>query len=81
MREPTKVTQALGGNWYGCCGTAACPVCQPEGRKDQNALTIMALCDRMEIALTAADTTRARLLEALLHDALEPATEALEAAE
>ena len=40
MREATKVTQALGGNWYGSYGTAACPVCQPEGRKGQNALTI-----------------------------------------
>lgn len=40
MRDATKVTQALGGKWYGRYGTAACPVCQPEGRKDQNALTI-----------------------------------------
>jgi type I restriction enzyme S subunit len=31
---------------------------------------LMALCDRLEAALTAADTTRARLLEALLHEAL-----------
>jgi type I restriction enzyme S subunit len=34
---------------------------------------LMALCDRLEAALTTADTTRARLLEALLHEALEPA--------
>ena len=34
---------------------------------------LMALCDRLEAALTTADTTRARLLEALLHDALDPA--------
>lgn len=40
MREATQVTHALGGKWYGCYGIAACPVCQPEGRKDQNALTI-----------------------------------------
>jgi type I restriction enzyme S subunit len=33
---------------------------------------LMALCDRLEAALTSADTTRARLLEALLHEALEP---------
>jgi type I restriction enzyme, S subunit len=33
---------------------------------------LMALCDRLEAALTTADTTRARLLEALLHEALEP---------
>ena len=43
---------------------------------------LMALCDRLEAALTTADTTRARLLEALLQEALDPATEAVtEAAE
>ncbi|WP_206779615.1 restriction endonuclease subunit S [Brevirhabdus pacifica] len=42
---------------------------------------LMALCDRLEAALTTADTTRTRLLEALLHEALEPATGTLEAAE
>ncbi|MHA3980574.1 restriction endonuclease subunit S [Halovulum sp. GXIMD14794] len=40
---------------------------------------LLALCDRLEAALTTADTTRTRLLEALLHEALEPA-EAREAA-
>jgi type I restriction enzyme S subunit len=33
---------------------------------------LMALCDRLETALTTADTTRARLLDALLHEALTP---------
>lgn len=42
---------------------------------------LMALCDRLETALTTADTTRTRLLEALLHEALEPATDIMEAAE
>jgi type I restriction enzyme, S subunit len=42
---------------------------------------LMALCDGLEVSLTAADTTRRRLLEALLHEALEPAADALEAAE
>jgi type I restriction enzyme S subunit len=43
---------------------------------------VMALCDPLEGALTTADTTRARLLEALLHEALEPsATPATEATE
>ncbi|RDC68529.1 hypothetical protein DLJ49_19805 [Rhodovulum sp. 12E13] len=43
---------------------------------------LMALCDRMETAVTTADTTRARLLEALLHEALDPAANAItEAAE
>ena len=35
--------------------------------------TLMALCDRLEAALAATDTTRARLLDALLHEALDPA--------
>jgi len=43
---------------------------------------LMVLCDRLEAALTTTDTTRARLLEALLHEALDPAAEAVtEAAE
>ena len=33
---------------------------------------LMALCDRLEAALTTTDTTRSRLLEALLHEALTP---------
>ena len=33
---------------------------------------LMALCDRLEAALASADTTRQRLLEALLHEALTP---------
>ena len=42
----------------------------------------MALCDRLEAGLTTADTTRAHLLESLLHAALDPAAEAVtEAAE
>lgn len=42
---------------------------------------LMALCDRLEAALTTADTTRAGLLEALLHDALVPAARTMAAAE
>lgn len=42
---------------------------------------LMALCDRLEATLARASTSRARLLEALLHEALAPAEEALEAAE
>lgn len=43
---------------------------------------LMALCDRLEAALTTAATTRARLLDALLADALNPATmQEMEAAE
>ena len=35
---------------------------------------LMALCDRLATALATADSTRARLLEALLADALDPAS-------
>jgi type I restriction enzyme S subunit len=42
---------------------------------------LMTLCDQLEAALTTADTTRTRLLEALLHEALEPNAPIQEAAE
>ena len=43
---------------------------------------LMALCERLEATLTTADTTRVRLLEALLREALTPAPKAItEAAE
>lgn len=34
------VTLSLGGRWHGRYGAAPCPVCQPERRRYQNALTI-----------------------------------------
>lgn len=37
---------------------------------------LMALCDRLEACLSAGDATRARLLDALLHEALAPASPA-----
>lgn len=43
--------------------------------------TLMVLCDRLEAALTTANTTRTRLLEALLHEALVPGAASMEAAE
>lgn len=42
--------------------------------------SLMALCDRLEAALTEANTTRTRLLEALLHEALEPTSGTLKVA-
>lgn len=38
---------------------------------------LMALCDRLEASLTA--TTRSKLLEAVLHEALVPTVEAVDA--
>ncbi|QCO54451.1 restriction endonuclease subunit S [Pseudorhodobacter turbinis] len=36
---------------------------------------LMALCDQLEASITTTATTRSKLLNALLHEALEPATE------
>lgn len=35
-----ELTLHLRGRWHGTYGCAACPVCQPERRQDQNALTL-----------------------------------------
>jgi hypothetical protein len=55
MNGAREVTLALGGRWHGRYGTAPCPVCQPERRRDQNALTLadgkaglLAHCKRAE---------------------------------
>ncbi len=40
MMDARHLTQTLGGKWYGSYGTAPCPVCQPEQRRGQNALTL-----------------------------------------
>lgn len=40
MIDARSLTMALGGRWHGRYGAAPCPVCQPDRRKDQNALTI-----------------------------------------
>ncbi len=38
--EAQTLTQSLGGTWRGAYGTAPCPVCQPERRADQRALSV-----------------------------------------
>jgi hypothetical protein len=40
MTDARTLTLDLGGRWHRSYGTAACPVCQPERRNDQNALTL-----------------------------------------
>lgn len=40
MSDARSMVTFLNGHWHGHYGTAPCPVCQPEARKDQNALTI-----------------------------------------
>lgn len=40
MMEAERITRALGGDWRHGQGLAPCPVCQPEGRRDQRALSL-----------------------------------------
>ena len=40
MRDANIITTELGGRWNGRYGSAPCPVCQPERRREQNALTL-----------------------------------------
>jgi hypothetical protein len=40
MTDARTLTMALGGRWWRGYGSAPCPVCQPERRKDQDALTL-----------------------------------------
>ena len=40
FEEARELTLALGGCWFGGYGKAPCPVCQPERRKKQDALTV-----------------------------------------
>ncbi len=40
MTDARTLTLGLGGKWLACYGTAPCPVCQAERRRDQNALTL-----------------------------------------
>lgn len=47
MIDPAQLTRDLGGKWHRHYGTAPCPVCQSERRKDQNALGICTVGDRL----------------------------------
>lgn len=40
MSQARNLTLALSGDWRGNHGSAACPICQPERRRDQRALSI-----------------------------------------
>lgn len=40
MTDAQELTLALGGRWHGRYGCAACPVCQPERKHTQTALTL-----------------------------------------
>jgi hypothetical protein len=40
VSDAQQITLACGGRWHGQYGTAPCPICQPEARPGQNALTL-----------------------------------------
>lgn len=40
MMNAQAITAQLGGKWHGRYGAAPCPICQPDLRKGQNALTL-----------------------------------------
>ena len=40
MTDAQTLTLELGGKWHGHYGSASCPVCQPDHRRDQDALTL-----------------------------------------
>ncbi|OYX78186.1 MAG: hypothetical protein B7Y82_04720 [Sphingomonadales bacterium 32-65-25] len=40
MADAHDLALRLGGRWHGSYGTAPCPVCQPDRRRDQDALTL-----------------------------------------
>jgi phage/plasmid primase-like uncharacterized protein len=40
MTDARTLTENLGGRWHQRYGAAPCPICQPERRKGQNALTL-----------------------------------------
>lgn len=44
MIDAQNLTKTLGGRWHRHYGVAPCPICQPEGRKDQVALTLSDGC-------------------------------------
>ena len=49
MNDAQNLTESFGGKWYGNHGSAPCPVCQPERRKDQHGLSIKAEAGRLLI--------------------------------
>lgn len=40
MSKARRIVEALGGEWRGRSGLAPCPLCQPEGRRDQRGLSV-----------------------------------------
>ena len=80
MTDARELTLALGGRWHGRYGTCACPCCQPERRKGQNALTLgygngrRLVLDCKKTACAFLDILAAAGLRAGDHRAPDPAT-------
>lgn len=86
MTDARELTLALGGRWHGRYGAAPCPVCQPERRRTQDALTLadgraglLAHCKRSGCAFL--DILAAAGLRAGDYTPPDPATLALRDAE
>ena len=47
MTDARELVTALGGRWHGSSGNAPCPVCQPERRRDQDALSLRNMGGRL----------------------------------
>jgi Toprim domain len=65
VASPAQLCADLGGHWQGNCGKAPCPICQPERRPDQNALSIKAEGNRLLLHCHKAGCGFADLLVAL----------------
>jgi hypothetical protein len=81
MNDPRSITLALHGRWHGSYGLAACPICQPERRKGQNALTIAQKGERLFLTCRKGRCAFRDLLKAVSVSArqvgpLDPAAEA-----
>ncbi|SIT73794.1 DUF7146 domain-containing protein [Pontibaca methylaminivorans] len=64
MSKARKLTEALGGKWHTNYGTAPCPVCQAERRKDQTALTLRDGHNRLLANCKKSDCDFIEILEA-----------------
>ncbi|MEJ6390471.1 DUF7146 domain-containing protein [Gymnodinialimonas ulvae] len=62
--EPRQLVRDLGGRWGQGYGTAPCPICQPERRKGQNALTVRSAGDRLLMHCKKSDCAFVDLLQA-----------------
>jgi hypothetical protein len=87
MTDARSLTLSLHGRWHGHYGVAACPVCQPERRKGQDALTLAdgrdgrLLTHCKKAGCTFADILAAAGLRPGDYRAPDPATLAKRAAE